>query len=206
MIGVLWWYSVGFPFDIRRDVLFPRSAQYPTRLHYATTSPQPTFRAMKTARGPASVKIPVGFTEVTIASTCAKVHCQLPGSRDLPHAVASRTYSLPTERLPDDRSVLNRIFGVSTGWQNAPLADINHVHHADHEMVSRTPPLLFLIQPVDEIFPHIRAEVGRVQGDDLGLFLQEKHVARLVRPTGWRGILEEIERARKLATVEGVRR
>ena len=58
--------SVRFPLDIRGYVLSEVSARL-SRLRRTQTIH--TFRAINTDSGPASVKIPVGFTEVTMAST-----------------------------------------------------------------------------------------------------------------------------------------
>lgn len=64
MIGVLRWDGVGFPFDVRGNVLISGSV-----LVFEIVATHPTFLAMNTDNGPANVKMPVGFTEVTMAST-----------------------------------------------------------------------------------------------------------------------------------------
>lgn len=46
-------------------------------------------------------------------------------------------------------------------------------------MITRTPSFLLLVQSVDQIFPYIRPEVGRVQRDNFGFFFEEEHGARL---------------------------
>lgn len=67
MVGILGRHGVRFPLDVGRNVLVDALA---TRLESAAEPATHTFRAMKTERGPARVKIPVGLTEVTMASTC----------------------------------------------------------------------------------------------------------------------------------------
>lgn len=64
VVSVLWRDGVGLPFDIGWNVLIERLV-----LIVRTAFEAHTFRAMKTDRGPANVKIPLAFTEVTIAST-----------------------------------------------------------------------------------------------------------------------------------------
>lgn len=60
VIRVLLGYRIRLPLDIRGDVLVARLASVPEARCVVHT-----FRAMKIDRGPAIVKIPVGFTEVT---------------------------------------------------------------------------------------------------------------------------------------------
>ena len=67
MIGVLRRHSVGLPFDIGGDVLI--GCQERNSEIHGQMKQKHTFRAMKTDNGPARVKIPVGLTEVTMAST-----------------------------------------------------------------------------------------------------------------------------------------
>ena len=64
VISVLWGDGVGLPFDIGWNVLVEGLV-----LTIQSAFEDHTFRAIKTDRGPANVKIPLAFTEVTIAST-----------------------------------------------------------------------------------------------------------------------------------------
>lgn len=73
------------------------------------------------------------------------------------------TYRLSSERLPDDRAVLDGVFRISTGRNHPPLTNVDHVHHANHEVITRTPAFLLLVESGDQVVAHIRSEVGRVQ-------------------------------------------
>ena len=71
VVCILRRYRVGLPFNIRRNILInPLAVQASFDPENPFAGLQHTFRAMKTDKGPDRVKIPVGFTEVTIASTC----------------------------------------------------------------------------------------------------------------------------------------
>lgn len=154
MVCILWRYCVWLPLDVRGNVLVNRLAY---NLHPSPFA-RHTFRAMKTDNGPASVKIPVGLTEVTIASTCIQP-LALAAEQ---HWGKSSAYRLSPERFPDDCPVLDAILCMPTRRQNPPLTNVDHVHHTNNEVVTRTPTFFFLVQSVDEVFPHIRPEVRRV--------------------------------------------
>jgi hypothetical protein len=70
MIGILRRHGIRFPLDISRNVLMESVSMASHHgLQFCVCVGVYTFRAMNTDRGPANVKIPVGFTDVTIAST-----------------------------------------------------------------------------------------------------------------------------------------
>ena len=70
VVCILRRYRVGLPFNIRRNVLInPLAVQASFNPENPFVGPKHTFRAMKTDKGPDRVKIPVGLTEVTMAST-----------------------------------------------------------------------------------------------------------------------------------------
>jgi hypothetical protein len=43
-------------------------------------------------------------------------------------------------------------------------------------VVARASALFLLVQSGDQEFAHVRSKIGRVHGNDLGLFLEEKHL------------------------------
>lgn len=100
-----------------------------------------TFRAMKTDNGPASVKIPVGLTDVTIASTCVQPLALATEQ----HRRKPSAYRLSPKRLPNNRPVLDAVLCMPTRRQDSPFANVDHVHHTDDEVVTRTPTFFLLV-------------------------------------------------------------
>lgn len=98
-----------------------------------------------------------------------------PARTNVPVFIYISTYRFTTEWLPNNRTILDGVFCVSARGNHSSLANIHHVHYANHKVVTRTPTFFLLIQSSNEVFPHIRSEEGRMQGNHLGLFFQEKH-------------------------------
>jgi hypothetical protein len=115
------------------------------------------------------VKIPVGFTEVTIASTYISQNVIKK------HAEGRKAYCLPSERLPYDCAIFDGIFGMSTTRYHSSIANIHHVHDTNDEMITRTSSLFFFVQAVDQVFLDIGSEKGGVEGDDFGFLFEEEH-------------------------------
>lgn len=138
-----------------------------------------TFRAMKTDNGPANVKIPVGLTEVTMASTCEARGSAFESAWSHQISRARPPYRLPSERLPNNRTIFDGVFCLTPARKHPALTNINHIHNTDHEVITRTPSLLLLVQSSNQVFPYIGSEKRRMQCDDFGFFFEEKHCARL---------------------------
>lgn len=107
--------------------------------------------------------------DLIITISARKSQCEYP--RTCPGA----TYRLASEGLPDDRTISNCVFRESGRWHDSSIANVHHVHHTDHEVVTGASAFLLIVQSMDQEFPHIRSKVGRMQGDDLGLFFEEEH-------------------------------
>lgn len=86
------------------------------------------------------------------------------------------TYSLSPEWFPDNCAILDCVFSVAAGGYDSALANVDHIHYTDHEVVSRASTFLLLIESGNKVLAHIGSEVRRVQGDHLGLFFEEEHV------------------------------
>lgn len=91
------------------------------------------------------------------------------------------TYRLASEWLPDNRAILDSVLRMPTGWYHPPLTNVNHVHHTDHKVVACAPAFLLLVESGDQVLSHVGSKIGRMQRNDLGLFLEEKHLC-----SGWR--------------------
>lgn len=107
---------------------------------------------------------------INLATTIVSRGPKKPDSRPSP-----RTYRLATERLPDNCTVLDGVLRMPAGRNHPPLTNIDHVHDADHKVVTGASALFFLVESGDQILAHVGPKIGRVQRDDLGLFFEEEH-------------------------------
>lgn len=126
-----------------------------------------------------------------------------------------RTYRLTAEWLPNDCAILDRVLRMPARRNHPPLANVDHVHHADDEVVARASALFFLVQSGDQVLAHIGSKVGRVQRDDLGLFFEEEHrgdgqwieldalESWRAAPTRRRGVKDATKFPQMMTTVEG---
>ena len=98
------------------------------------------------------------------------------------NAKTSRTYRLAAEWFPNNRTVLDGILCMSAGWDHSPLANVYHVHHTDHKVITSTSAFFLLVESSDQIISHVRPKVGRMERNYLCLFFKKKHSGGLLGP------------------------